>query len=69
MDIGNATVLASVITVMGGLIGSVIKQLNNLRKENREDHGVVMSKLDNVQKGIDRVSERLDDHIDWHLNK
>lgn len=69
MDIATATVLAAVITTVGGLFGAAIKQFNNLRKENREDHGIVMSKLDDVQKGIDRVSERLDDHIDWHLNK
>jgi tetrahydromethanopterin S-methyltransferase subunit G len=40
-----------------------------MRKENTEDHGKVMNRLDKVQESVDHVAVRLDDHIDWHLKK
>jgi hypothetical protein len=69
MDPALATIVVAVITTIGGLVGLSIKEFRGMRKSNNEDHGAVMRKLDNVQTGVDKVAERLDDHIDWHLKK
>lgn len=64
-----AIVIASLITAISGIFIAAVSTFKKMRKENREDHGQVMSKLDNVVEGLDSVSERLDGHIDWHLHK
>lgn len=64
-----AIVIAAAVTGIFGLAGLAIKEFRNMRIKNSEDHGAVMLKLDNVEKGVQHVSERLDDHIDWHLKK
>ena len=68
MDPAIASIIVAVIGTVGSLVGIAIKEFRALRRENRADHGVVMLKLNKVQKTVDRVSERLDDHIDWHLD-
>lgn len=81
MDPALATVVVALITTIGGLVGVAIKEFRRMRQENRNDHGTVMSKLEQVQEdhktvlrklnkvqdSVDHVSERVDDHIDWHL--
>ncbi len=69
-----AIVIAAVITALGGLAGVIVKQVRDLRRENRQDHGVVMLKLNLVSRSmnavsdkLDKVNDRLNDHIDWHL--
>jgi len=69
MDPALATIVVAVITTVGGLVGLAIKEFRSMRESNNRDHGAVMRKLDNVQTGVDKVAERLDDHIDWHLKK
>jgi hypothetical protein len=69
MDPALATIVVAVITTIGGLVGLSIKEFRGMRKSNDKDHGDVMQKLDNVQTGVDKVADRLDDHIDWHLKK
>ena len=64
-----AIVIAALITALGGIGATMLTSFKKMRKENRDDHGMVMKKLDSVQDGIDSVSERLDSHIDWHLRK
>lgn len=69
MDPAVASIIVAVIGVVGSLLGIAIKEFKALRQENRDDHGVVMDKLTKVQDTVDKVSDRLDDHIDWHLKK
>ena len=69
MDPATASIIVALIGLFGTVFGIAAKQFSVLRKENRADHGVVMGKLDEVQEGIRHVSERLDDHIGWHLKK
>ena len=64
-----AIVIASLITAISGIFIAAVSSFKKMHKENREDHGQVMEKLDNVVDGLDSVSERLDGHIDWHLHK
>jgi len=69
MDPAVATVIVASITTIGGLVGVAIKEFKNMQRRNTSDHGAVMNKLDAVQEGVNNVSERLTDHIDWHLKK
>ncbi len=62
-------VAGSLITAVFGFLGIAIKEFRGMRRENRNDHGTVMGTLTKVSEKIDHVSERLDDHIDWHLKK
>lgn len=69
MDPAVASIIVAFIGLIGTLGAVAIREFRELRKENRADHGAVMIKLNKVQKTVDKVSERLDDHIDWHLKK
>lgn len=70
-----ALIIATLITTLAGAIGAGIKQLKDLRTENRNDHGMVMLHLKTVRRTVENVgdkvqsvSDRLDKHIDWHLD-
>lgn len=69
MDPALASIVVAVIGVLGSFGGLAIKEFRAMKKSNSEDHGQVMARLDKVQSSVDHVSERLDDHIDWHLTK
>lgn len=64
-----ALIIAASITGVFGLIGVAINEFRKMKTQNSADHGAVMAKLENVEEGVKHVSERLDDHIDWHLKK
>jgi hypothetical protein len=69
MDPALASIIVALIGAVSGLIGLAIKEFRSLKNKNDADHGVVMLKLNKVQGSIDKVGDRLDDHIDWHLKK
>lgn len=69
MDPALASIIVAVIGAISGLIGIAIKEFKTMKQQNNADHGAVMLKLNKVQKSVDKVGERLDDHIDWHLKK
>lgn len=69
MDPAVASIIVAVIGAVSGLLGIAIKEFKDLKQRNEADHGAVMLKLNKVQKSVDKVGERLDDHIDWHLKK
>ena len=69
MDPALASIIVAIIGAVSSLIGLAIKEFRSMRRENRADHGAVMLKLNKVQKSVEKVSDRLDDHIDWHLTK
>lgn len=69
MDPALASIIVALIGVFGSLAGIAIKEFKSMKQRNTEDHGQVMTRLDKVQESVDGVSERLNDHIDWHLKK
>lgn len=69
MDPALASIVVAVIGVFGSLAGIAIREFKSMKKTNSEDHGQVMARLDKVQSSVDGVSDRLNDHIDWHLKK
>jgi hypothetical protein len=69
MDPALASIIVALIGAVSGLLGLAIKEFKSMKEKNDADHGAVMLKLNKVQKSVDKVGERLDDHIDWHLKK
>lgn len=69
MDPAIASIIVAVIGTIGSLIGIAIHEFRDMKNKNSADHGAVMLKLNKVQNSVDKVGERLDDHIDWHLKK
>lgn len=68
-----AVFLASVVTASGGVVVALITKF---RKENRADHqvvtgmmGVIYKALQKQDAKLDRVDERLSDHIESHHHK
>jgi hypothetical protein len=55
-----------VVALIGGPLVIVIQ---NLRKENSADHAVVRGLLESVVTQIDKVDDKLDNHISWHMAK
>ena len=47
----------------------MVALFNSLRRENREDHNVVRSKLQELKNDVKDIDNKLDDHISWHLDK
>lgn len=69
MDPAVASILVALIGAVSGLLGLAVKEFRSMKEKNDADHGAVMLKLNKVQKSVEKVGERLDDHIDWHLKK
>lgn len=51
------------------IIGPLVAVIQNLRKENTEQHNESRALLEEVSKKVDKVDDKLSNHIDWHLNK
>lgn len=49
--------------------GPLMWLLNRFDKRNTEQHGANMKVLERIESKVERVDERLSDHIDWHLDK
>jgi hypothetical protein len=65
MDPALATIIVAVITTFG----FSVKEFKSMKKTNSLDHGQVMQQLNKVQSSVDKVGDRLNDHIDWHVDK
>lgn len=62
MDAGIATVAAAVVAALG----LILQQIVSSRREQRDDHGVVQAKLDNLVDSVERVETKVDGHITDH---
>lgn len=58
-----------VTLVVAFIVGPLGVILNNLRKENSSQHAESRELLEQVIKTVDKVDNRLEGHIDWHLTK
>lgn len=70
MDAGLSSIIAAAITAGFALLGVAI---NRFRKENHDDHAYVRGMLtmlyksqNRIENKVDKVDERLDDHIEFH---
>jgi len=51
------------------ILGPLVAVIQNLRKENSEQHAESRELLQQVIKTVDKVDNKLEKHIDWHLEK
>jgi len=70
MDANAALIIAAVVTAVGGILVAIIQQF---KKENHTDHQVVIGLLHVLRKSqarvedkVDRVDERLTNHLESH---
>jgi len=61
MDMG--AVIAALLTAIGGIITTLLVVL---RGENKEDHAMVVSSLDRLSDGMERVESKIDSHVTDH---
>jgi hypothetical protein len=73
VDGGWALVLAAVVTAVGGIIVALLQQF---KKENSQDHAYVRGMLTMLYKSqsriegkVDKVDDRLSDHLDSHASE
>jgi hypothetical protein len=55
-----------IVAIIGGPIVVILQQL---RKENTQQHAESRGLLERVADKVEKVDEKLDGHIDWHLKK
>jgi hypothetical protein len=70
MDLGTASIIVACITTLGGIVvgfmQSFKKESKAARLENREDHAVVQMQLKMIYKGLNKVDNKLEQHIQDH---
>ena len=59
-------VIVAAIAAVGGILAALVQKS---RAENKNDHGIVASLLQDLHKDVVKVENKLDKHIDWHLTK
>lgn len=64
MDQGLAVVVAALVAAGSSVAVALIQKL---RKENRDDHERVVSALNWVHGAVSRIEDKVDAHIQWHL--
>ena len=51
------------------ILGPLVVVFQRFRKENSSQHAESRTLLEQVIKTVDKVDNRLEGHIDWHLTK
>ena len=61
--------VAIVTTLLGGLLWVVNKQVATLLAEHKPNGGSSMKdQLNRIESDVNKFSNKLDDHITWHLD-
>lgn len=62
--------------VVAIITGPLVAVIQKLRKENSTDHatvqlglGKILDKFDHLDGKVDHISERVDNHLDWHMDR
>jgi len=55
-----------IVAVIGG---PLVVAIQNLRKENTAQHAEARELLKEVSSKVDKVDDKLEGHINWHLDK
>jgi len=58
-----------VTIIVAFIVGPLVAVIQGLRKENTEQHNESRVLLEQVVQKVDKVDDKLSNHIDWHLNK
>jgi len=62
----NEIVAAAFVAAVASII---VALLQRTRKENSQDHLLVMDLLRSVGRKIDKVDDKIDRHVEWHMDK
>lgn len=62
-------IVVALIPIVGAGVGYLIKYLVDFRKENREDHNVVMEAINELKTDVREVKGDLHSHVQWHLRR
>lgn len=54
--------------VVAVITGPLVVLLRRFDKRNTEQHGANMQVLERIEVKVDKIDDRLDGHIDWHMN-
>jgi hypothetical protein len=68
MDQGYAMIIVGVMTTVGAIL---VGMMHNFRRENRDDHSMVVDQLRFINKNIDHVSykvAKVDVKLDQHIS-
>lgn len=60
---------AQIVVALAAPSGVLVALIERTRRENNRDHASNASLLRNIDKKVDHVSERVDGHIEWHLDR
>lgn len=55
------------ILAPGGIVTVLLVAIERTRRENNRDHQRNATLLEQIDRKVDHVSDRMDDHIEWHL--
>jgi hypothetical protein len=47
--------------------GVIVTMLEKVRRENTRDHAANSDLLRRIDTKVDRIDERMSDHLEWHL--
>lgn len=65
-----ATIMAVGASVVGVLFWIVRTKVNEVLHETIPNSGASLrDAVDRIERNVDRLNEKLDGHIDWHLDK
>lgn len=57
------------VALITGIFSVLVALIQKTRRENKQDHNLVYDSIQNLHQDVRNVGEKLDNHIDWHLNK
>lgn len=58
-----------VVVALAAPSGVLVALIERTRRENNRDHAKNSDLLRSIDRKVDHVSERMDDHIEWHLDQ
>lgn len=64
--------MSNVVAVILAILapsGVIVTLLERTRKENNRDHNSNRELLEQIDVKVDGIDNRLDHHIEWHLDK
>lgn len=62
----NEIVAAAFVAAVASVI---VALLQRTRKENSADHMLVMDLLRGIGRKVDKVDDKIDRHVEWHMDK
>jgi hypothetical protein len=58
-----------IVALVAGIFSVLVTLIQKTRKENKSDHDMVYSSIQELKIDVRNVGDKLDGHIDWHLKK